>query len=276
VCINKMDLADYNQQRFDELVKEFNTFADQIRFPEQEIEFVPVSSLHGENITRLSEQMPWYTGKPLLEILENMEVHKRLHEAPARFPVQYVIRPRNEEHHDFRGYAGRVSGGFFTVGDEIIVLPSLQKTVITGIQQFESQLTTADARQSVVFTLKTDVDISRGDVIVKAAEQFEPRKELESEICWMDNQPLISGKTYLLQHGTGVSKAKVTSIDYVQIPSTLEKKPTDSLQMNDIAHVKLKTAKPIAADAFDKNPSNGAFILVDEYSNKTVAVGFVR
>ena len=276
VCINKMDLANYNQDRFNELVKEFNAFANQIRFSEQEIEFVPVSSLHGENITRMSSQMPWYIGKPLLEILENMEIHKRVHEAPARFPVQYVVRPRNDEHHDFRGYAGRVSSGYFKVGDEIVILPSLQKTSITGIQQFETQLTIADARQSVVLILKNNVDISRGDVIVKDSEQFETKKELEAEICWMDNQPLVSGKTYMLQHGTGVSKAKVTAIDYVQIPSTLEKKSTDALQMNDIAHIKLKTAKPIAADAFDKNPSNGAFILIDEYSNKTVAVGFVR
>jgi sulfate adenylyltransferase subunit 1 len=276
VCINKMDLADYSKDRFNELVNEFNAFADQIRFPQQEIEFVPVSSLHGENITTLSSQMPWYTGKPLLEILENMEVHKRLHEAPARFPVQYVVRPRNEEHHDFRGYAGRVSSGHFDVGDEIVVLPSLQKTSITGIHQFETQLTTADARQSVVFTLKNNVDISRGDVIVKASEQFEPKKELESEICWMDNQPLINGKTYLLQHGTTISKAKVTSIDFVQIPSTLEKKSADSLQMNDIAHIKLKTAKALAVDSFERNPSNGAFILVDEHTDKTVAVGIVR
>ncbi len=276
VCINKMDLADYSQNRFNELVKEFNAFADQIRFPEQEIEFVPVSSLHGENITTMSSQMPWYTGKPLLEILENTEVHKRLHEAPARFPVQYVVRPRNEEHHDFRGYAGRVSSGHFKVGDEIVVLPSLQKTSITGIQQFETQLTTADARQSVVLLLKNNVDISRGDVIVKASEQFEPKKELESEICWMDSQPLVNGKTYLLQHGTNISKAKVTSIDYVQIPSTLEKKAAESLQMNDIAHIKLKTAKALAVDSFEINPSNGAFILVDEHTDKTVAVGIVR
>jgi len=276
VCINKMDLAAYDEKRFRELVDEFNAFANQIKFNNQEIEFVPVSSLLGENITTSSNLMPWYKGRPLLEILESMEVHKNLHKTSARLPVQYVIRPRNDEHHDFRGYAGRVKSGSFEVGDEIVVLPSYQKSIITGIQQFDKVLNKAEALQSVTITLKDNVDISRGDMLVKASENVEPKKELESELCWMDSQPLVNGKTYLIQHGTSLSKAKITSIDYVQVPSTLEKKPADSLQMNDIAHVKIKTAKLLAVDKFADNPSNGAFILVDEYSNNTVAVGFVR
>ena len=276
VCINKMDLAAYDENRFRELVNEFNTFANQIKFDNQEIEFVPVSSLLGENVTTTSNLMPWYKGRPLLEILETMEVHKNLHQTSARFPVQYVVRPRNEEHHDYRGYAGRVRSGSFKVGDEVVVLPSFQKSTITGIQQFDKALDKADALQSVTITLKDNVDISRGDMMVQASENFEPRKELESEICWMDSQPLVNGKTYLLQHGTSLAKAKITSIDYIQVPSTLEKKQADSLRMNDIAHVKIKTAKSLAVDKFSDNPSNGAFILVDEYSNNTVAVGFVR
>jgi sulfate adenylyltransferase subunit 1 len=276
VCINKMDLAAYDEKRFRDLVNEFNAFANQIKFDNQEIEFIPVSSLLGENITTTSNLMPWYKGKPLLEILENMEVHKNLNHTSARFPVQYVIRPRNDEHHDFRGYAGRVKSGSFEIGDEVIVLPSAQKSTITGIHQFDKTLSKANALQSVTITLKDNVDISRGDTLIRASENFEPKKELESEICWMDNQPLVNGKTYLLQHGTSLAKAKIISIDYVQIPSTLEKKNTDSLRMNDIAHVKIKIAKPFAIDSFEKNPSNGSFILVDEYSNNTVAVGFVR
>src|SRR6478735_5169423 len=250
VCINKMDLANYDETKFRELVSEFNTFANQIKFDKQEIEFVPVSSLLGENVTTSSNLMPWYKGRPLLEILESMEVHKNLHQTSARFPVQYVVRPRSEEHHDYRGYAGRIRSGSFQVGDEIVVLPSFQKSTITGIQQFDKVLDKANALQSVTITLKDNVDISRGDMMVKASENFEPRKELESEICWMDSQPLVNGKTYLLQHGTSLAKAKITSIDYVQVPSTLEKKQADSLRMNDIAHVKIKTAKSLAVDKF--------------------------
>lgn len=276
VCINKMDLAAYDEKRFRELVNEFNTFANQIKFDKQEIEFIPVSSLLGENITSNSNLMPWYKGKPLLEVLENTEVHKNLNQAPSRFPVQYIVRPRSDEHHDFRGYAGRVKSGSFSVGDEVVVLPSSQKSIITGIQQFDTALDKAEALQSVTITLKDNIDISRGDMMIKASESFEPKKELESEICWMDSQPLVNGKTYLLQHGTSIAKAKITSIDYVQVPSTLEKKNADSLKMNDIAHIKIKTAKPFAVDAFESNPSNGSFILIDEYSNNTVAVGFVR
>jgi sulfate adenylyltransferase subunit 1 len=276
VCINKMDLADYNENRFNQLVEEFNVFANKIKFEEQEIEFVPVSSLLGENISTSSSQMNWYKGRPLLEILESMQVHKKLNEAPSRFPVQHVIRPRNDEHHDFRGYAGRISSGSFKVGDDVIVLPSAQRTTITSIQQHETHLLKATALQSVVISLKDNVDISRGDMLVTADKFVEPKREIESEICWMDNQPLVNGKTYLLQHGTTLAKAKITSIDFVKIPSTLKRKSADSLSMNDIAQVKIKSARPLPIDQFNKNPSNGSFILIDEYSNNTVAVGFVR
>jgi sulfate adenylyltransferase subunit 1 len=276
VCINKMDLAGYDEGRFNTLKEEFLTFAAKLKFAEQEIQFVPVSSLHGENITAQSSKMSWYKGQPLLAILESMEVHKQLHHTPARFPVQYIIRPRTDEFHDFRGYAGRVVSGFFKVGDSITVLPSLQKSIIKDIHQYDQQLPEAEARQSVVITLQDNIDISRGDFLVKSAEVPELKKELESDICWMNAQPLVSGKTYLLQHGTSQTKVKITSIDYVLIPSTLEKLPASELKMNDIASIKVKTAKPLAIDCYAENPSDGAFILVDEYSNNTVAVGFVK
>lgn len=276
VCINKMDLAGYDEMRFNALKEEFLVFANQIRFPGQEIQFIPVSSLHGENITRNSTQMPWFKGQPLLPILEGLEVHKHLNNAPARFPVQYVIRPRNDEFHDFRGYAGRLASGTLKKGDAITLLPSLQKSHILQIHQFDEQLDQAEARQSVVVTLKDNIDISRGDILVRTNQEPELKKELESDLCWMDTQPLSTGKTYLLQHGTTQTKAKVVSIEYLQIPSTLEKRPSTSLQMNDIACIRLKTAKPLAIDRYAENPSDGAFILVDEYSNNTVAVGFVR
>lgn len=275
VCINKMDLMNYDEDRFNALKEEFLGFANQIKFPEQEIQFIPVSSLHGENITMSSSKMSWFKGQPLLPILENLEVHKHLNKAPARFSVQTIIRPRNEEYHDFRGYAGRLASGILKPGDSITVLPSLQKSSITNILQFDQSLDQAEARQSVVITLKDNIDISRGDILVKTSEEPELIKELEADICWMDSQSLANGKTYLLQHGTSQTKAKILSIDYLQVPSTLEKLPVTSLQMNDIARIKIKTAKPLAIDRYAENPSDGAFILVDEYSNNTVAVGFV-
>ena len=276
VCINKMDLAGYDETRFNSLKDEFLAFAAKLKFAEQEIQFVPVSSLHGENITAQSSKMSWYKGEPLLAILEKMEVHKQLHKAPARFPVQYIIRPRNDEFHDFRGYAGRVVSGSFKVGDSVTVLPSLQKSLIRTIHQYDKQLGAAEARQSVVITLQDNIDISRGDFIVKSSEEPVLKKELESDICWMNAEPLVSGKTYLLQHGTSQTKVKISSIDYVQVPSTLEKLAATELKMNDIASIKIKTAKPLAIDRYAENPSDGAFILVDEYSNNTVAVGFVK
>jgi len=275
VCINKMDLANYDENRFNELQQEFLSFANQIKFPEQEIYFIPVSSLYGENITKTSGKMSWYKGPALLDLLEKMEIHKHLNQAPTRLPVQYVIRPRSEDYHDYRGYAGRISSGVFKVGDSVTVLPSYQKSIITGIQQYETQLTEAYARQSVVMLLKDNVDISRGDVIVKDGQVAEPKKELVCEICWMNTQPLVSAKTYLLQHGTTQTKAKITSIDFLQSPGTLETRQASELKMNDIGQVKIKTAKPLAIDSFKENPSNGAFILIDEHSNTTVAVGFL-
>ena len=276
VCINKMDLAGYDEKRFTELKEEFLAFANQIKFPDQEIQFLPVSSLHGENITTISSKMSWFDGKPLLAILENLEVHKHLNIAPARLPIQYIIRPRKDEFHDFRGYAGRLASGVLTVGDPITVLPSLQKSHISQIHQFDQQLHQAEARQSVVITLKDNIDISRGDILVKTSEEPELKKTFELNVCWMDSQPLVNGKTYLLQHGTAQSKAKIVSIDYVQIPSTLEKLSTDSLQMNDIAQIKIKTAKPLAIDRYSENPSDGAIILIDEHTDNTVAVGFIN
>jgi len=276
VCINKMDLISYDENRFNALKEEFLDFANQIKFPGQEIQFIPVSSLHGENITTASSKMDWFKGQSLLPILENLEVHKHLNKAPARFFVQSVIRPRNEEFHDFRGYAGRLASGTLKVGDLISALPSGQKSSITEILQFDQTIDQAEARQSVVITMKDNIDISRGDVLVKTSEEPELIKELTADICWMDSQSMTNGKTYLLYHGTSQTKAKILSIDYLQIPSTLERLPAVSLQMNDIACIKIKTAKSLTIDRYAENPSDGAFILVDEYSNNTVAVGFVK
>jgi len=275
VCVNKMDMVDYGKDQFDRVVNEFRAFASKLETTHQQIDFIPVSALQGDNITTASPRMPWYQGQTLLDMLEGTDVHHQLQLLPARFPVQYVIRPRNEQHHDYRGYAGRIVSGSFAVGDKVVILPSGQNTEVKAIERFDETLISAQANQSVVITLKDNVDASRGDVMVKADEAPEQKKELKAQICWMDSQPLVNGKTYLLQQGTATSKARITAIDFVHKPDTLEKLAVAELNMNDLAQVTLKTARPLLYDRFEANRAHGNFILVDEFSNATAAVGFL-
>ncbi len=276
VCVNKMDLIGYEEEKFRAIEKQFTEFANQIKAADQRIQFIPISSLYGENITKRSEKINWYKGHALLEVLESLDASPKESTAKSRFPVQYIIRPRTEEFHDFRGYAGRVASGRFVEGDSVTILPSMRTSTIDKIYQYNQVIAQADTRQSVVITLKDDVDVSRGDMIVKTGEEPEQKKELDADICWLNNEPMKGTKTYLMQTGTSLTKAKIASVEYVKIPSTLEQLPATALKMNEIARVKIKTAKGIASDAYKENPSNGSFILIDEYSNNTVAVGFLN
>ncbi|HEX5171970.1 MAG TPA: GTP-binding protein [Cyclobacteriaceae bacterium] len=276
VCVNKMDLADYAEEPFRKIKEDFEEFSSKIKSPHQEIKFIPISSLNGDNLTASSDKMPWYEGAPLLEILERMDVHKNETKLPSRFPIQYVVRPRNEEHHDYRGYAGRVASGSFSVGDSVTVLPSGQKSKIQGIHRYKESLEHAHSRQSVTITLADDVDISRGDMIIRTEDLPELKKDFVSKVCWLNKEPMVSGKSYLLQHGTAYSKAKISTIEYIQDPATLTKLDgATSLKMNDIAQVQIRSAKSLPIDHYADNPSNGSFILIDEHSNNTVAVGVV-
>lgn len=272
VCVNKMDLVDFAEAPFREIEKQFLEFAKELQAPKQNITIMPVSSLLGDNITRKSESMNWFHGEPLLNILESIDANHDIDQHPARFPVQYVIRPRNESHRDFRGYAGRLLSGTLSVGDEVSVQPSGRKSKVSRISLFDQELQQATARQSVVVELEDNVDVSRGDWLVRDSQAVALRNELQASICWLNAEPFNAAKTYLLQHGTSLTKAKVTQINYVQVPSTLEKTVPSSLKMNDIGSVKIKTAKPLLIDSFDDNKANGSFILVDEHSNNTVAV----
>ncbi|MEQ1588370.1 MAG: GTP-binding protein, partial [Cyclobacteriaceae bacterium] len=276
VCVNKMDLIGYEEEKFRAIEKKFTEFAKEIKTADQHIQFIPISSLYGENITTRSEKMKWFSGSALLEVLESLEAHPKESHAKARFPVQYIIRPRTEAYHDFRGYAGRVASGKFNAGDSVTILPSQRTTTIDKIYQYDNVVDEANTRQSVVITLKDDVDVSRGDMIVKTGEEPTQRKELNADICWMDNEPMTGSKTYLLQSGTSLSKAKIAAVEYIKIPSTLEQVAATSIKMNEIARVRIKTAKSVATDSYEENASNGSFILIDEYSNNTVAVGFVN
>lgn len=275
VCVNKMDLVGYSEERFNEIKDAVQALADKVSFEGQEITFIPMSSLYGQNLSTQSTEMPWFTGAPLLEELEETnfdEIRK-----PARFPVQFVVRPKTEEFHDYRGYAGKIASGSFSVGDEITVLPTGQNSKIATIEKFGTQLEKAGAKESVVITLETDVDVSRGNMLVKTTSTLEPLKEITARICWMDSKPLVSGKTYILQHGINDSKAKVIAlnnkIDVVNQDTIVD--AVSELKLNEIGEIVLKTAKPIFADKYEYNPANGAFILVDDQTNSTVGVGFV-
>lgn len=276
VCVNKMDLVDYQEGRFNEIVNDFKRLLDKDTFDKLSIDFIPVSSLRGENIAQDTEAMNWYKGRHLLEILESIEVHPDSRDKPARFPVQLVIRPKLEDFHDYRGYAGKVASGVFTKGDVVKVLPSGLSARIKSIEQYDNELDEALASQSVTLTLDKDIDISRGDMLVKD-DVLQGEKELVANVCWMDSTSLVPGKAYTLQHGVNASRVKVSGINFrVEAASFIKDETASELGLNDMGQVKFRSSKPLLIDPYSENRGNGAFILIDEYTNSTVGVGFAN
>jgi sulfate adenylyltransferase subunit 1 len=276
VCVNKMDLVGYSQSRFDEIAAAFHAQASAIKPETQTLHFVPASSLYGENVTRASSHMPWYSGPTLLDMLECADAHAQ-RSLTARLQVQHVVRPRTTELHDYRGYAGRISSGGFAVGDEVLVLPNERASRITTIERFGAPVQQAQAGQSVVIQLADDIDISRGCMLAKPDEPIFQRKELRAKVCWLDHTPLSASKTYLLQHGVSRVRARVGHIHGVV--NVANQQLTDNppqLKLNEIGEASFRLAQPIFADAYANNPANGAFILIDEWSNTTAGVGFVE
>ncbi len=276
VCINKMDLIEYDKARFNQIVEDFQQLLKGSFYEGKTVQFVPVSSLYGENVVTKTDKIAWYKDKPLLEYLEEITFDEDDRVHPARFPVQYVIRPKSEQYHDFRGFAGKVSSGSFHVGEEIVSLPNGQRSKIKTIEKFEEQRPSAHAGESVVITLEDEIDISRGNLLVTPGDIPEGRKEITAHICWMDQQKLSAGKTYLLQHGANRIKAKVQLLHNVVEVTTNAVHDKTEMGLNDIGKITLRTAQPVFTDTYAANPANGTFILVDEFSNATVAVGFVE
>jgi sulfate adenylyltransferase subunit 1 len=276
VCVNKMDLVGYSQARFEEIVAAFNHLARRIKPEGQRISFIPASSLHGENITRRSTHLSWYHGPTLLDKLERAESHHQRHYA-ARLQVQHVVRPRTDALHDYRGYAGRIASGSFAVGDVVVALPNQGTSYITSIERFGERVERADAGESVVVQLADDIDVSRGCMLANPDDASRPRKELRAQVCWLDHQPLTNGKTYVLQHGVQRVRAKVQAIRSVMDVSSLGviEQPAQ-LKLNEIGEASLRLGLPIFADDYAINPANGAFILIDEWSNNTSGVGFIE
>ncbi len=277
VAINKMDLVDYSEEIYNKIKADFSELMSKRDYQEQKITFIPVSALKGDNVVNKSEKTPWYSGQTLLEHLEELDKKDIYNVGTPRFPVQYVIRPKTEDFHDFRGYAGKVYGGNLSVGDDIVVLPSQTKSKIKDIYFYDEKYETASRRSSVTITLENDINVSRGDMIVKENDLPTIDKQLTANICWMDSTQLTAGSKYILQHGVNKVLAKVDTIHHKINPdySGLDL-DVSGLKVNDIASVTFKLNKPIFYDQFKNHRTNGSFILIDSQSNHTVGAGFIQ
>ncbi len=274
VCINKMDLVDFSEERYEEIKKDFEDFASKLDVTD--VRFIPISALKGDNVVNRSSEMPWYEGSTLLYTLENIHIGSDHNHIDCRFPVQTVIRPQTDEFHDYRGYAGRISGGVFKPGDDITVLPSGFTSKIKSIDTFDGPVNEAFAPMSVTITLEDDIDISRGDMIVRANNQPEPQQDIEVMLCWLNNKGPIPRTKYTVRHTTADAKAMIKDIRYKLDINTLHRNEEDkSVTANDICRATLRTTKPLLVDSYRKNRITGSLILVDEGTNETVAAGMI-
>ncbi len=276
VCINKMDLVDWSESVFNGIVEDFKRFASRLEIPQ--MTFIPISALLGDNVVAKSEWMPWYEGTTLLYHLETVYIGSDANHVDPRFPVQWVIRPQNGEWHDFRGYAGRVTGGVFKPGDDVTVLPSGFSTRIKAIHTNDGELKEAFHPLSVVMTLEDEIDISRGDMLVKPLNQPHVGQDLDLMLCWFSEKTRLESRgKYILRHTTRDVKALVREICYrVDVNSLHKVEGVDHLALNEIGRVKLRTASPLFYDSYRRNRSTGSVILIDEFSNQTVAAGMIR
>jgi bifunctional enzyme CysN/CysC len=293
VAVNKMDLVDYSCERFAEIRAQFSEFAAGLAGA-REIHYIPISALHGDNVVERSQHMDWYEGEPLLELLETVEVaYDHPYEIPARFPVQWVIRPAagppraqsNGSHPpmpphlaaaDYRAYAGQLTSGALRVGEEVLVLPAGTRSRISAIDTYDAPLKEAVAPMSIALRLADDIDVSRGDLICRPEEAPEVRRELAADICWLGEAPLQRGSRYLLKHTSRQVSAIVEEIsDRVDVHALVRERVPDQLALNDIGRVLLRTSAPLALDCYRADRRTGCFILIDEASNGTVGAGMV-
>lgn len=269
VAINKMDLVNYSQDVYNNIVIDYAKVATALGL--KDIIYLPISALKGDNIVEKSTSLSWYDGESLLTVLENIEVTHDIDLEHPRFPVQYVIRPQRDDLHDYRGYAGRITSGVYKKGDAVTILPSGLHSKISAIEIGGNEVDEAFAPQSVVLHLEDDIDISRGDVIVRNNDLPKTENEIEALVCWMDSKPLQTGSKYLLQHNSRVVKAVVRDIEYKLDVNTLEKQPSpEQASLNDVIKVTMKTSEPVAADSYNALRTNGGAILIDQTSYVTV------
>jgi sulfate adenylyltransferase subunit 1 len=274
LAVNKMDMVDYSEDTFNAIVAEYRAFAAQLGI--HEVTCIPMSALNGDMVVEHGDNLGWYKGAPLLEFLENVVIDYDVNTADFRYPVQWVCRPQTQEHHDFRGYMGRIESGEIAVGDEITVLPSGRTSKVKEIVAYNDKLQRAYAPQSVAITLADEIDISRGDMFVKGGGN-PPRveKEFEAMLCWLAEAPLDRNRKYIVKHTTRMVKCLFSRLDYRVDVNTLAHHETDKLNMNDIARVAMKVQQPLAFDHYRRNRATGSFIVIDEATNNTVAAGMI-
>ncbi|MFT5749898.1 MAG: sulfate adenylyltransferase subunit 1 [Ancylomarina sp.] len=275
VCINKMDLMSYSEETYESIKNEYQRVADKLNI--KDVRFIPISAKFGDNVVDASENMDWYKGETLLNLLETIEILDDRNHEDARFPVQYVIRPQSDEYHDYRGFAGRVASGVFKPGDKVKVLPSGRETTIKAIDTLDGELDIAFTPQSVTLRLSDEIDTSRGDMIVAADNVPHMEQEFDAMVCWMNERPMLMGGKYTIKHTSNETRCMVRNVNFKVDINSLEERTDDNvIGLNDIACLKLKTAKPLFFDSYKKNRNTGSFILIDEATNETVAAGMIR
>lgn len=273
-CINKMDLVDYSEEVYNKIKADIESFASKLNV--KDVRFIPISALKGDNVVNESEQTPWFKGGTLLYLLENIHIGSDHNHIDCRFPVQHVIRPQSDKYHDFRGYAGRIAGGVFKPGDTVSVLPSGFSSKIKSIETLDGQLEEAFAPMSVTIQLEDDIDISRGDMIVRENNKPNVGQDVEIMLCWMNEKALVPNGKYGIKHTTNDARCMVKNIQYKVDINTLHRIEDDkSIKMNDIARVTLRTTKPLFFDRYTRNRITGSVILIDEATNETVAAGMI-
>lgn len=274
VCVNKMDLVNYSEETYEKIVEDYKAFSSKLEI--SDIQFVPISALAGDNVVNRSENMDWYQGATLMHMLETVHIESDYNHIDSRFPVQYVVRPHSKEYHDFRGYAGRVAGGIFRPGDEVLVLPSGFTSKIKSIQLGKDVIEEAFAPMSVTMTLEDEIDISRGDIISKPNNHPASEQDIDLMLCWMNQRGISTNTKLYVRHTTREVRGVLKEIQYKLDINTLQRvENVEQLGMNDIARVKIRTAQPLFFDSYRKNRITGSVILVDEGTNETVAAGMI-
>lgn len=274
ICVNKMDLVDYSEEVFNKIKEDFDAFSSKLEI--QDIQYIPISALKGDNVVDKSDMTPWYNGSTLLYTLENVHIASDYNFVDCRFPVQRVIRPQSDEFHDFRGYAGRIEGGIFKEGDEVLALPSGFTSKIKSINTMNGLLEEAHPPMNVVIQLEDEIDISRGDMIVKENNQPETGQDIEVMVCWLNDKSLLAGGKYAIKHTTKDARCIIKDIRYKVDINTLHKIEDDlNICLNEIGRILIRTTQPFFYDSYKKNRGTGSIILIDENTNETVGAGMI-
>jgi sulfate adenylyltransferase subunit 1 len=274
VCVNKMDLVDYSEEAFKKIKADFEDFSSKLEI--KDVRFIPISALNGDNVVDRSENMDWYEGSTLMHLLENIHIGSDQNHVDCRFPVQFVVRPQSKDHPDYRGYAGRIEGGVFKPGDDVTVLPSGFTSKIKSIDTFEGDIAEAFSPMSVCMTLTDNIDISRGDMLVRENNKPTIEQDIDVMICWMNEKKMIPKGKYTIRHTSQTARCIIKEVKYKMDINTLHRMENEKeIGLNDIGRITIRTTKPLFFDSYRRNRNTGSIILVDEATNETVAAGMI-